>query len=48
MNKKKKEELRKKRGLLNADEHLQRRKASLLKSYQKNPKNKGKKKFNDN
>ena len=48
MNKKKKEEKRKKRGLLNMEEHFEKRKASLQKQYEKNPKNRGKKKFDSN
>lgn len=46
MNKKKKEEKRKKRGLLTADEHFARRKDRMERSWQKNPKNKGKAPFN--
>ena len=45
MNKKKKEEKRIKRGLLTGYEHMQKREDKELKNYQKNGKNKGKKKF---
>lgn len=47
MNKKKKEEKRKKRGLLTMDEHLQKRKERSLSIWQKNPKNKNKKPFSE-
>ncbi len=45
MNSKKKEEKRKKRGLLTFDEHMLRRKERLIKNWRKNPKNKGKHPF---
>lgn len=44
MNSKKKEEKRKKRGLLTFDEHMKQR---LLKNWRKNPKNRGKKPFTE-
>lgn len=47
MNSKKKEEKRKKRGLLTFDEHMQRRKEGLLKNWRKNTKNRGKKPFTE-
>lgn len=45
LNSKKKEEKRKKRGLLTFDEHMQRRKEGLLKNWSKNPKNRDKEPF---
>lgn len=45
MNKKKKEEKRKKRGLLTGYEHREKHKERMLINFQKNPKNKGKKPF---
>lgn len=45
MNKKKKEAKRIKKGLLSGYEHMQKRKDKEEEIYQKNSKNKGKKKF---
>lgn len=45
MNAKKKEKERIKRGLFTFDEHMQKRKEGMLKSWNKNKKNKGKKPF---
>lgn len=45
MNKKKKEEKRIKRGLLSFNEHMEKRKEGMLRSWKKNPKNKGKQPF---
>jgi hypothetical protein len=46
MNKKKKEEKRKARGLLTFDEHMQKREEAMQKSWEKSSKkNKGKKPF---
>jgi hypothetical protein len=45
MNSKKKEEKRKKRGFLSFQEHLEKREDNFQKQYEKNPKNKGKKRF---
>jgi hypothetical protein len=45
MNKKKKELKRKKKGLLTMAEHFEKRKQREDIIYQKNPKNKGKKRF---
>ena len=48
MNKKKKEQKRKARGLLSMDEHFEKRKKRQEEIYQKNSKNNGKKKFGSN
>ncbi len=46
MNEKKKEEKRKKRGLLTFDEHMQKREEGMQESFEKSSKkNKGKKPF---
>lgn len=45
MNKKKKEEKRKKRGLLTFAEHMEKREERMLKGWARNPKNKGKSPF---
>lgn len=46
MNKKKREEKRKKRGLLTFEEHMIKREEAMQKSFEKSsPKNKGKKPF---
>lgn len=42
MNKKKKEQKRIKRGLLTAEEHMQKQKEKQLLNWKKNPKNKNK------